>query len=136
MLVSYHLNLVVASGNKFEVWNLFINFASEDWQKYICSKLKVNNRNIKKRCETCLKLKLRYQAEVNDVNFIIKLNIFHTFFQGFYCLIWLLKMLFISSNCEMFTWNHYLRHLHYLTYARTENSQIINVSDFARKILY
>ena len=94
---------------------MFINFASEDWQKYICSKLKVKNRNIKKRCETCLKLKLRYQAEVNDVSFIIKLNIFHTFFHGFCCLIWLLKMLFIPSNWEMFTWNHYFRHLHYLT---------------------
>ena len=54
----------------------------------------VNNRNIRKRCEVCLKFKKRH---LNDGNYIVlvslllTLNIFHTFFYSLHRWLWTRK---------------------------------------------
>ena len=47
----------------------------------------VNNRNIRKRCEICLKLTIK-TPDIVLVVLLSTLNIFHTFFRCFYCWLW------------------------------------------------
>ena len=52
---------------------------------------KVNNRNIRKRCEIYSKLTIKHKNDVTGVLLVfllLTLNIFHVFFWCFYCWLW------------------------------------------------
>ena len=53
--------------------------------------LKVNNRNIRTRCEICSKLTIKATVNVVLVSLLLTLNIFHTLLYCFYCWLWAVK---------------------------------------------
>ena len=90
-------NTLVESGDKclitdihhtkehFIIQNVSVLYSNKEIIPANTYLVKVNNRNIEKRCETCSKLTIKHKNEVSDVVWrrsvlLLKLNIFHTFF--------------------------------------------------------